>query len=360
MKIIGVSDVSIGYGSPQIIRLMQSLGQHYGTSDVLLFEPDNAKIEPARQIGKYPVLRMDTMYDPYSEPGRIEYCIRVAKEINKRKPDVLVLFCTFTLPVLFKLKFRPRKVIYYHIEYAPFYGDFDIEMNLNIGGKVDLLLYPEENRARLDIEKCGYKDIPIEIIYNSSQSVDELDLSRSRNRENKILYQGLISRDLTFADYYLEPRLQRFPIDLYGTFSTKDSHYLESRFVELTGNIRYLGYLKNSELSRVRKKYSYSIVMWNPISENYYYACPNKFFESIFDAVPPIAAPHPQCKLIIKQYNCGIVMNDWSFNAFEEALKKAMNLLGTHTYDQMVENCLYAAQQELNWEKQFMKVAAHL
>jgi glycosyltransferase involved in cell wall biosynthesis len=120
------------------------------------------------------------------------------------------------------------------------------------------------------------------------------------------------------------------------------------------------GVVASSELARLRKAYCYSIVAWNPDNENQLYAAPNKFFESIADGIPPIAAPHPQCKLILDRYRCGILMGDWSFDSFTRAIRKAMDMLGTLDWEDMVSNCGRAVAAELTWDAQFDRLKQYL
>jgi len=361
MRIVGVSDVSVGHGSPQILSLIKSLSKHYATNQVYVLEPDQSNVAPYEDPDQeLQVIRIHTAFDAYSTLGRREYNVLAAKKVDQLKPDIVVIFCTYCLPVLFKLKKKPEFVIYYHLEYAPFYGDFDVQMNRIVGDRVDLVIYPEVNRAIFDIAVCGYKEVPIVTAYNIAGNRKDIHIISPDKRNNKILYQGLISRRLTFADYFLDGRLRDVPIDLYGRISDEDQIELETAFSSTLNDIRYFGYVENAKLASIRKQYAYSIVMWNPINENYYFACPNKFFESIFDGVPPIAAPHPQCKSIIEQYECGIVMKDWSFESFYSAISYAMEIYGTPSYYQMVENCRKAALTELNWEEQFSKIKRHL
>lgn len=127
----------------------------------------------------------------------------------------------------------------------------------------------------------------------------------------------------------------------------------------MTAAGNYRGVLDAIELAEVRKRYAYSAVAWNPDNENHLYAAPTKFFEAIADGVPPVAAPHPQCRLIRDRYRCGILMAYWSFDSFLKALRKAVNIHGAPEWQEMVANCARVAS-ELNWEVQFEKLRAVL
>jgi len=361
LKILGVSDVSVGYGSPQIISFMKSLSEYIGQAESILLEPDQPEKPPVDNlIAEIDVRRIYTTFHPHSSPGRVEYINKSTKEINKIKPDVLVIFCTYSLPVLFKISYRPRYVIYYAIESTSSYGSFDVELNRRIDKLVDLIIYPEENRAKRDIELRGYKDIPSVILYNCANHDYEFNPLPSDQRNGRILYAGTIDSNLTFADYYLQKKVQSYPIDLYGLIGGNNQQTLRDNFVKLCGTVRYLGYVENSVLAKLRKNYAYSIVMWNPISDNFLYAAPNKFFESIFDCVPPIVAPHPQCKKIINHYKCGIVMDGWDFDSFRRSVRQSLQIFNTPDYNNMVNNCFKAVIKELNWDKQFEKVKSFL
>ena len=179
-------------------------------------------------------------------------------------------------------------------------------------------------------------------------------------RNERIIYTGTIDKGLTFSEFYTCKDSQQFPIDIFGAFSKADRNDLEKQYGELYQNVRYMGYVSADVLANVRKEYAYGLVSWNPISDNYLYAAPNKFFEYIQDGVVPIAAPHPQCKQIIERYNCGILMKDWTYESFVRAICYAMDIYGSPLYESMVKNCARAYKDELNWQVQTEKIKQFL
>jgi glycosyltransferase involved in cell wall biosynthesis len=360
MKVVSISDVTVGYGSPQLPLLTRSLVDHYHGEGYIV-EP--AQPELLARHGFFPDLkirRIATAQHPHSEVGRTEYVWRAIKELNELRPDVLVICCTYCLPVLFRLKHRPKLVIYYSIESIPFYGLFDLEMNRYAGPLVDVVIFPEENRAVLEVRRCGFHESAKVILYNCVKRKDEeADALPAAERNGRILYAGTIHRINTLADFFLQSKMQSVAVDLFGPIKS-DNHADLDTFMRLKGNVSYRGYLSSTELAAIRKRYAYSVVMWNPLNENQYYAAPNKFFESIADGVPPIAAPHPQCKLIIDRYSCGILMRDWTFESFYDAVQKATAIYGTSEWDSLVDNCLRAVREELTWTAQFEKLKPYL
>lgn len=359
---MAVSDVSLGFGSPQIAAFLRSLQHFYGpAAEVILFEPDEPQ-KPSRQsfFPTVDIRRVSTAFHPHTGIGRVEYLTQVAPVVNRLHPDVLVLFCTYTLPVLFHLHSRPPFVIFYALESAALYGKFDIQMNRSIGSLVDLIIYPEENRAARDIAISGYRAIPFVTIYNCSDSHQSRTPLSPRDRNGRVLYQGTIDFERTHGSYYLNPKLQDLPIDLFGPITGSDGSDLEARLGSLSGQVRYRGFIDAATLSAFRPNYLFSIVIWNPINENTLYACPNKFFESIADGVPPITAPHPQCDELVRRYGCGIVMADWTFESFLQAIEDGLRMRGSDLYEEMVSNCQRATMQELNWNAQFDRIKPFL
>lgn len=361
IRVVGVSDVSVGYGSPQVPAFINSLGRFYANAECILFEPDQPEKAPRHKLfPQLTIKRITTKFHPHSTAGRIEYVSQVAGLVESLRPDVLVLYCTYSLPVLFKLRKKPAFVIYYEIEPVWAYGAFDVEMNKHISDLVDLLIYPEENRAAKDLELCGYRRIPSVVVYNCANPADCSHIRKPSDRNGRVLYQGTIEEERTFAGYYLEEKIQRLPIDLFGVIGGVNRERTKREFSTLLGSVRYLGHVDSEVLTGIRRGYAYSIVIWNPVDDTHLYASPNKFFESIADGVPPIAAPHPQCEMLIRRYDCGILMESWNLEHFYKAIRYALSIYGTPFYARIVENCKTAVMRELNWDSQFEKVKPFL
>jgi hypothetical protein len=189
---------------------------------------------------------------------------------------------------------------------------------------------------------------------NPARSADEIVDPDLRN--GRVLNQGTIASEWTYPEYYLRLETQAVPVDLYGPVEGARQKELLDAFRGLYGQVAYHGVVDLHELARIRRNYAYSIVIWSPHEERGLYAPSNKFFEAIADGVPPITAPHPQHKMLVERYRCGIVMSDWSFESFHGAIRQAMAIFGTDRYREMVENCRRAVVQELNWDAQFAKV----
>ena len=361
MRIVAVSDVTMGYGTPQLPLLTSSLAEHYRGEGWIL-EPVQPELAPRH--GLFPNLRMESCpstFHPHTNQGRQEYLWRAANRVNELKPDVLVICCTFCLPALFRVNYRPRKVVYYSVESIPFYGAFDEEMNRHAGPLLDIVIFPEENRALGEIGRYGFHEAVKLVLYNATNRSDWPEPLPMAERNGRILYAGTISPSQTYAGYYVNRELANLPIDLYGPLKFPNEADRDAFLRDLQPGIRYRGYVDARELSGIRRQYITSTVMWNPSNENQYFAAPNKFFDSIADGVPPVAAPHPQCRQLIERYGCGILTKDWELESFASALRRMVEMYRKGPeWEQMAANCRRAAAQELNWDAQFAKVRPHL
>jgi len=96
--VFGISDVSVGYGSPQVLNFMVSLTNFLDIPGVLL-EPDQLE-RPPLLFPEIMIKRLRTIFHPYSRPGWIEYIVQAAKEVNEFKPGVLVLYSASSLPIM--------------------------------------------------------------------------------------------------------------------------------------------------------------------------------------------------------------------------------------------------------------------
>jgi glycosyltransferase involved in cell wall biosynthesis len=360
MNLACISDVQLGYGSPQIAKLVDFLCTYYNTKGIVI-NPFDGKKKKIENISNEFTIRDIDVKEPYQPHGRTEYTTKAAKLVDEIKPDILVVCTTYSLPTLFQIKTRPKFVIYYYLETAMVYGNKDTEMNKKIGSLVDLVIFTEENRAVRFGEVCGFQNIPFCIIYNCVNNPEEDSIIPADKRNGKMIYQGTIRND-SCIDYYFDSKMQSIPIDIYGNIDQNEKEFYEKNMAMLHEDVHYMGYISSKDLAVLRKNYIYSIVIWKPVNENNLYASPNKLFESIASGIPPITAPHPQCKTLVNRYSCGIVINDWNFDSFLNGIKLAQYYYHEERdeYEKMVENCIKAAKEELNWQHQMKKLKIHL
>lgn len=355
-RIVALADTSAGLGSPQIEMLLQSLAKKYRASECWLIEPDvKGKLTFQATPGvKY--RRFATRFPPHFFEFHIEYNQLISAFLEEQPADVLIITSAAVFPALLKLKNPPRIVIYYMLE--------NLDYQLQIGGQdflnlhqmarplIDLVCVPEAERAGFDLKWLGWGDVATVELYNVSSD----GFTRwPRRTELRMLSAGTVSEQ-TMSHLLLQDPLCRFPIDVYGIIDTLSLREAFEGQPPRRDGMAFKGSLAMDRLQAIFGRYAYSLVMWAPTSINQIHASPNKFFQSISHGVPPISAPHPQCVQVLRRYDCGILLEDWTREALIAGLQTATDLFGTARYDEMVANCEAACLAELNWPRQFEKV----
>ncbi len=352
--IFSVADIALGYGSPQIIAFLQSLAEEYNTRAYVIETDDPHRAPTAlKNADRLHVTRAISVQPSWTLSAHLERN-RMAEDIlTKYRPPIVVLFSPLQLAAVANLPYRPH-VILYMLEID---DGLPNDSLLKYHHLVDHYIFPEMQRMAYVMRKLRGPYPVTSLIYNCSDRAPEINLIKANERKPRIVYAGTLCGELTLAHEFMEEPLCHLPIDVYGNFGGTHAAELHDAFHALRnvdGEMQYQGYVPNSVLRQTLPNYAFSFVRWNPEAGlNYHYACPNKFFEAIASGVPPIAAPHPQCKQIIEAYECGVLAEDYTPEAMHDACKRALDLLGTPRYERMVENCLDAYEKRFNWKAQF-------
>lgn len=291
---------------------------------------------------------------------------RAAKWLNGLQPEIIVCAHVTYFRALTKLSYKPKSIIYLCLELP---GGMDGRPMLSkywtqhaqIKDSISLAIYTEKERMKYYQDLFRWEDVPSVVIYNARP----LEISKAlpvEKRNGRVILQGSLVAENNFLNYLVERKAPQPIIDIFGKL--EDRKYERSILLDKEKGrkrgYRYRGFVDADRISKERRKYAFLFVSWNPRSFDALYASPNKFFEGIADGVPPIAAPHPQCREIIEKYDCGILLQDWSLEAFEAGLREARKIYGTPRYDELVMNCRRAFEESLSWERQFEKISEYL
>lgn len=354
--IVSVSDTAVGYTAPQIPIFAGALAQYFGEERAIVYEPDNTQRPRSearwKEFPQVAVTRVPTEHSFYSPEGREVYCRTVADALNASRPDVVIITNVFIASVLLYLDYRPSLVIFQSLELITAYWPNDVAVAKEICNRhlVDLIIFPESNRQRIDIEALGYPDIPQLLMLNSCNPPTSCDQPVPREeRIPKVCFTGNFGEPTCF-DWFLHPAAKDLAMDWYGWF------YEPRDAGRVPANITYLGSLLPGKLREVRSRYAYTLAIWRPNFVNQFYATPNKFFESVADGVPIIVTPHPQCVELIEKYRCGLIIPEFTAESMVETLDTAMQIFETDEYQAMVEGCRRAVREEMNFDVQFKKV----
>jgi hypothetical protein len=364
-----LSDVPVGYGTPQIQHLLSSLAQHYRLRHpILICEPDSSVYPHVHE--QYPEFAFTRSNMPESQspfwymdrgPGEARFTEDVRRWLRVHRPSLLVLTgfncLRFFDPQIYAETERPF-VVYYALEFLTRreMDDTVVRRHEEATRLVDAAVFSEAQRQVLYNREFDLSHVSQAMLYNAPPR-GAFEIVSPDKRNGRVLFQSAsIQWGLTYPEYLLNADRPRIGFDVYGLVYPGPAHVLASPGLEPAFDVRYCGSVPNRELARLRSHYSYAFVAWKPQSFNTLYACPNKLFEAIASGVPPISAPHPQCAEIIEKYDCGILMQDWSYRAFCRALDEAIRIRNTPRYRELVANCRRASERELNWDVQFEKL----
>ncbi len=92
-----------------------------------------------------------------------------------------------------------------------------------------------------------------------------------------------------------------------------------------------------------------SLMMISGKAKSYFFALPNKFFESIQALTPIIASNFPEMKRLIDQYNIGLTCDPEDLDAINACVEKMRT--DKDFYNQCKEN-LHKAKKDLCWENE--------
>lgn len=352
--IVIVSEVSVGYGTPQVLRVAESLARECAAR-VTVFEPDQPE-RPPIDIGRHvespsiSVRRIYTAAHPYRTAGRIEYCLAVASELNSDPAAVIIICSSYGLPVLYRVDASRTLNVFYCLEHVPENKDASLEL---VARHCSVVIFPERNRAQLYWPRLG-GIVPGQQVLILMNANYPKHCAVNRERVSRLFYGGTFHREMTHAEMFLQPEIAAFPIDVYGIIDGfPDRNAVIKSMQGETGGLTYCGYLESdATYFNTLAKYQYSLVIWNPSSEQQLYAAPNKMFDAIACGVPPICAPHPQCVEILQRWGCGVLLDDWTAIALKSRLRQILDTFGTSRHQEMVSQCYAAMEGELSWGKQ--------
>jgi glycosyltransferase involved in cell wall biosynthesis len=113
-----------------------------------------------------------------------------------------------------------------------------------------------------------------------------------------------------------------YSIDLFLKAGASTHRHLEKLMERAAGDprIRFLNPVPMRELPRVANDYDVGVHLLPPASFNQEHALPNKFFEYIQGRIVPAIGPSPEMARIVREWDCGIVAEDYTPEAFATAV----------------------------------------
>lgn len=184
--------------------------------------------------------------------------------------------------------------------------------------------------------------------------------SPTDNQQITLIYHGVTirSRQLEIMIEMVDYLDKRFTLHLM--LVNTDSNYLKrlKKLAEGIGNIRFLRPVYMEEIVKTINQYDIGIFVLPPTNLNYKYALPNKLFEFIQARLAVAIGPSPEMAIIVKQYNLGIVAEDFGPETIANELNK-LTKEKIEYYKSQSDKLAYEISSEGNCQK-LQKIIAEL
>lgn len=240
--------------------------------------------------------------------------------------------CDFdtVLPALLIARLRKIPLIY---DIFDFYADhlrrtpegvksFIRRVDLWVIGRADAVILADDNRRA---QIAGSKPRLLEIIYNSPEEWQPDSCGMVKPEHGclepytlRIAYIGLLQRERGLFE--LLEVLQSHPqwkLDLAG-FGGDQEEILHR--AEKMPNVHWHGRIPYEMALHLSAAADVLIATYDPAVPNHRYSSPNKIFEAMMLARPIIVAHDTNIDVIVKRYNCGVVVPYGDTMALENAL----------------------------------------
>jgi hypothetical protein len=354
--LVVLSDVRLGYGSPQVVRLAATLSKLLGEPACIIAPKGDAAAGALTKDAGVDLLEIAASA-PFGDVRHdIEFCLQAAREVDRLSPRWLVLCAFLGAPALLRMRHRPERCLYFGYEHTDGRMGWIERVFAGLADRFDLAIYPEEHRAALDAPRLGLQSTPTLVMLNSVIPLASPTPAEARN--GRIVYGGLIDPKRTHGDALLCGGFDEILMDVFGRLEGfSEPNAVLADLAQRAGNVRYHGQQPvNAAYHAAIAQASAALVAWSPQSESTFFACPNKFFEAIALGVPPVTAPHPQAARIVRQFGCGWVADGFETADLRTSLDAARAVFGTQAHADMIGACLGKAQPHLSWEAQALKL----
>ncbi|MGQ9863562.1 MAG: glycosyltransferase family 4 protein [Bacteroidia bacterium] len=115
--------------------------------------------------------------------------------------------------------------------------------------------------------------------------------------------------------------------------------------------VRFWGRVPFEQLAAYTRQAALGVAADKPVSQNYEYALPNKFFDYLQAGIPILTGPTLLVRAHVAAYQCGLIVLPWE----PEPIAQALRSLGPREYATLVEGVMRAAQV-FTWENQMSKL----
>ncbi len=250
--------------------------------------------------------------------------------LSTKKFDLIIANDIESLPFALKIS-NGAKLFFDAHEYAPreledrfiwrfFLKDFKVYLCKKYIRLCDRMITVSDG-----IAKEYYKDFNIkpDVITNASDYVD-IKQSVVNSKFIKLIHHGgaMPSRKIELMIKMMDYLDKRFTLDLM-LIPTSQAYFKKLKcLAKNNGRVRLIEPVPMDKIVKFINQYDIGTYILPPINLNHKYALPNKFFDFIQARLAVAIGPSPEMANIVKQYDLGIVAEDFRPEAMAKELNK--------------------------------------
>jgi glycosyltransferase involved in cell wall biosynthesis len=149
-------------------------------------------------------------------------------------------------------------------------------------------------------------------------------------RSTQLVYHGNPGRGRGLYHLILAMRRVQGPTDLNlvltGPKYKSDSLKIFSKLVGARSKVRFWPPVTPEEVPEFLSKFDLEVIFFPPPhTTSINLSLPNKFFESLASGMGVVVGPNPTMSRIVKQFGCGLVLNDWTISGLAQQLTKDLD-----------------------------------
>lgn len=200
--------------------------------------------------------------------------------------------------------------------------------------RVERVVVPEENRARIMHEEYGARVLPA-VVRNIPEHAPTIVRGDALHRllgvdgdARLLLYQGLIAEsrcllELIDAVATLGPEVR---LVLIGEGDGEYGRRVDEKMKALGGRGHRIGWTAPDELARLTASADVGVLLYRNNGRNNYYAAPNKLYEYLFAGLPVLASAFPGLTSVVEQGGYGVCADPQLPEAIAHSISAALNI----------------------------------
>jgi glycosyltransferase involved in cell wall biosynthesis len=241
--------------------------------------------------------------------------------------------------VFFKLLLNKKsKLIYHQFEliesnYLGKFGKIIYNYILKNANKIDLCVFPEENRANYFISQCDIEKDKVILIPNSCKPV----ITRTSDEKTcidfipantfKVLHTGVLGVAEHYFDTFLSAtKMFNAKDNIAFIFIGRKTNEID-KFIEDNNitNVHFINNIPHQELLKVYSKVDLGLILYKGVNLNIEYCAPNKLYEFLSNGVPVLAH---QLKGLQPLFNNKVLGELTDFNSIDLIYSSIQKLKG--------------------------------